>query len=327
MVLIMAWRAIPHAPIVSFDAVRARWHPSDAQLFDRHGEPLDEVRIDRRGRRLAWTALDDISPALIGTVIQCEDRRFWSDHGVDFIALARSLADRALGRGTRRGASTITMQLAALLYLSLRPARGHRSIGQKLGQIEVALAIGRRWSRRQVLEAYLNLVTYRGEIQGIGAAARVLFGKRPSGIDPAEAAVLAALIRAPNAPRAAVEKRAEAVRLAMHQAQPTHAELEAALARATAARGSDFKRVTLAPGLAEKWLKQDRSAMRCTIDRALQSFATQTLRAQVLQVRDRHVADGAVLVVENPTGEVWAYVAGTGDLSSAPYVDGVRAQR
>ncbi|HXR34741.1 MAG TPA: penicillin-binding transpeptidase domain-containing protein, partial [Candidatus Binataceae bacterium] len=58
-----------------------------------------------------------------------------------------------------------------------------------------------------------------------------------------------------------------------------------------------------------------------------QAFATHALRSQILEVRDRHVQDGAVLVVENATGEVWAYVAGSGDLSSAPYVDGVRAPR
>jgi penicillin-binding protein 1C len=67
--------------------------------------------------------------------------------------------------------------------------------------------------------------------------------------------------------------------------------------------------------------------MRCTLDRGLQGFANDVLRTQILVVRDRHVTDGAVLVVENASGEVWAYVAGTGDLSSAPFVDGVRAQR
>ena len=86
---------------------------------------------------------------------------------------------------------------------------------QKILQMKAAFAIERRWSKRQILEAYLNLVTYRGELQGVSAAARVMFGKQPSGIDPGEAVVMAALLRAPNARRPALERRAQALRLAM----------------------------------------------------------------------------------------------------------------
>src|SRR5581483_7580324 len=120
LVAILCW-AMAGPRIPAFQEVRARWRPSDAQLLDRHGEPLNEVRIDRHGRRLAWTALDEISPALIKAVIQSEDRRFWSNPGIDPIALARSLKTR-LFRGQRGGASTITMQLAALLDPALAPA-------------------------------------------------------------------------------------------------------------------------------------------------------------------------------------------------------------
>ena len=69
-----------------FSEVRARWQPSDAQLLDRNGDPLDEIRIDRHGRRLAWTPLNEISPALQQAVIASEDHRFPSHHGVDVIS-------------------------------------------------------------------------------------------------------------------------------------------------------------------------------------------------------------------------------------------------
>ena len=310
-----------------FDEVRARWQPSDAQLLDRNGEPLHEVRIDRHGRRLPWTALDDISPALTGVVIRSEDRRFWHHRGVDLRALARSIRSNLLAHRGGGGASTITMQLAALLDPELAPARRRRSMWQKILQMKAALAIDRQWSKRQILEAYLNLVTYRGELQGVGAAARVMFGKQPGGIDPGEAVVMAALLKAPNARRPAIARRAQALRLAMGADAPAPAEVADAIGRASALRGSDFRRVTLAPGLAQRWLRGANRSLRCTIDRGLQSFAARSLRSQILQVRNRQVTDGAVLVVENASGQVWAYVAGTGDLSSAPYVDGVRAQR
>src|ERR1700737_1331493 len=102
-------------PIVpSFDAVRASWRPSDAQLLDRHGEPIHELRVDAHGRRLAWTPLAAISPALKEAVIASEDHRFLRHHGVDFTAIAGAPAGRLAGR-RGRGASTLTMQLAAML--------------------------------------------------------------------------------------------------------------------------------------------------------------------------------------------------------------------
>ena len=172
-----------------------------------------------------------------------------------------------------------------------------------------------------------------------------MFGKAPDGIDAAEAVVLAALIKAPNARAAALGRRAEALRLAMDQslachkgrarsvethkqrAQLSNAELSNAVARAVATRARDFTRVTLAPRVAEQLLRNGRLAAQSTLDRDLQALSLDALRRHVAEVHERNVDDGAVVVVENSTGEVWAYVGGTGALSSAPYVDGVRAMR
>src|SRR5271169_2128792 len=91
--------ASPELP--EFGAVRAQWHPSDAQLLDRNGEPLHEIRIDRNGRRLAWTPLNDISPALVQEVIASEDHRFATHRGVDLIAIAGALAKSVIGKRPR----------------------------------------------------------------------------------------------------------------------------------------------------------------------------------------------------------------------------------
>ena len=107
------------------------------------------------------------------------------------------------------------MQLASLLDPSLGRSQSRKTILRKFRQILAALALERRWSKQEILEAYLNLVTYRGELQGIGAASRVMFGKAPHGIDSAEAVVLAALIRAPNARRESVAIRANALSRAL----------------------------------------------------------------------------------------------------------------
>jgi penicillin-binding protein 1C len=74
--------------------------------------------------------------------------------------------------------------------------------------MRTAWLIERAWSKDQILEAYLNRVTFRGELQGIDAAAQTLFGKAPSGLDAAESLVLASLIASPNAPADRVAERA-----------------------------------------------------------------------------------------------------------------------
>ena len=207
------------------------------------------MRFGSIGTDAAWhgLALDDISPALIRVVIASEDRRFLRHHGVDFLAFGGSLRSW-IAAGRARGASTITMQLAALLAPELIPAGRRRGLWQKLIQIKTALALEHRWSKRQILEAYLNLATYRGELQGVAAAARVMFGKQPQGINSSEAIVLAALLKAPNARRDALARRAQGLRLAMAADAPALAEVADAIGRALAHRGNDFKRTVPCPG-------------------------------------------------------------------------------
>ena len=317
--------AMSGPPTPTFAEVRTRWHPSEAQLLDRNGDPVHELRIDRHGRRFAWTPLDQISPALTQAIVTSEDHRFWSHHGVDVIAITTSAARAVIG-GRRRGASTITMQLASILDPSLGKSRARKTILRKFRQVCDALVIERRWSKPEILEAYLNLVTYRGELQGIGAASRVMFGKEPHGIDSAEAVVLAALIRAPNARRESVAIRANALSRALGSNGPSRVAIASALDGAFST-SSDYARIALAPHLAERLFHGESGSARCTLDRELQRFVIDTLHRQIVDVRDRRVDDGAAIVVENSTGEVWAYVGGAGDLSNAPDFDAIRAPR
>ena len=171
-------------------------------------------RADPRIRRLDWIPLADVSPVVATTLIAAEDRRFYEHAGVDWPGFASAAWDsvwRSLdGRGPR-GASTLSMQLAGLLDPALAIAGNSRTLGQKWDQAQAALALERTWTKRQIIEAYLNVTTYRGELTGIDAAARGLFGKSPAGLDAREAAILVALQRGPNAPAVTVAQRACAV--------------------------------------------------------------------------------------------------------------------
>ncbi|MCX5907939.1 MAG: transglycosylase domain-containing protein, partial [Deltaproteobacteria bacterium] len=180
---------------------------SDSILLDRHGEVLHELRTDFNRRRLDWVPLKDISPALIRAVTQGEDKRFYDHSGVDYRSVAIALL-QGLTLESLRGASTITMQLASLLDKELQPRKGKRSIRQKAKQAMTALKVERSWSKTEILEAYLNLVSFRGELQGIAAGSRILFGKTPQGLDRSESLILASLIRSPNASLESLQKRA-----------------------------------------------------------------------------------------------------------------------
>lgn len=322
----------PPAPSVpSFESVRAAHRPSDAFLLDRRGELLHEIRVNDRARRLGWVRLSEISPALQAAVIASEDRRFYRHGGVDPRAIAAAAFQRLFG-ASRRGASTITMQVAALITPGLRRDGGPRTLALKWRQMRLAWAIEQRWSKAEILETYLNRVTFRGELQGVSAAAHVLFGKDPHGITEAEAAVLAVLLRSPNAGQALVTRRARNL-LAVQQEAIGRGEIESVTAQALGSRAGTGPRVALAPHAARRIIGTMprpnivAQPIRTTLDSSLQEIGSDILRRHLLAARERHVQDGAILVADNETGDVLAYVGGSGDLSSAPFVDGIQAKR
>jgi penicillin-binding protein 1C len=315
--------AIAETP--TFADVKNRWSTTEATLLDRHGAVIHELRVVPYGRRLAWTKLDDISPAALATIVRAEDKRFYKHEGVDWLALSDAALDTLLF-SRPRGASTISMQVAAQLEPELRAGRGKRNMSQKWDQIKAAQALEERWGKRQILEAYLNLSTFRGELQGIGAAARGLFGKLPSGLDERESLLLAVLLRAPNASPEAAGDRACKLAAGMGLA-PGCQELDA-LARATlVAEPVILAAVSLAPHVARDLLSQSQARVQATLDGDLQAYASDVLRQQLAALAQRHVTDGAVLVADNRSGEVLAYVGNAGTGASAFYVDGVRATR
>ena len=312
-------------PLPAFREVRGSYRPSEARLLDRHGEILHALRIDRTVRCLEWTPLSDVSPSLVRAVVRSEDKRFHEHAGVDWIALTGAAAD-VLVHGGRRGASTVTMQLASLLDGGNAGGKHRRSLQGKVLQIREALALERSWGKEEILEAYLNLIYFRGELRGVRAASRGLFGKDPGGLDEAEAIVLASLIRSPNAGEPDVIRRAE--RLARALGSPlSPAEIALFVRKSLMRPYAIAPAADLAPHVARILLAKGGSVVPSTLDAELQRFAMESLARQLLSLREKNVGDGAVLVVANRTGEILAYVGNAGPLSSARYVDGVVAKR
>ena len=324
--------ALPALAVPSFETVRAAHAPSDITLLDRHGMVLQQLRIDLTVRRGPWLALADISPALRHALVVSEDRRFFEHSGVDWQALAASAWANAWNQRTR-GASTLTMQLAGLLDDELARPAGGRSVGAKVSQIVRARELEASWSKAQLLEAYLNLVPLRGELVGVAAASQQLFGKHASGLDALEGAMLAVMVRAPNAGAAALERRACEVLQQMAPNQASRCQgLAATIAQSLARRPGPAVGVNLAPHLTRLMAAQHAQrpapkVLPSTLDAATQRVALAALRRQLAELRGRHVEDGAVVVLDNASGDVLAWVGSSASTSSAAEVDAVLARR
>ncbi len=319
----------------TFNEVKAAFKPSDTLILDRHGEVLHRLRTDATVRRGQWVALADISPAMRTALVLSEDKRFYEHSGVDWQAVSSAAWANLWSRKTR-GASTITMQLAGLLDDDLKRGPRGRNVVQKLEQTVSAQILERNWRKDQILEAYLNLVPFKGELVGIDAMSQTLFGKAPHGLDAREAAVATALVRAPNASAAQVAQRACAV---LKSLQSTGADCEALdlFTSGVLQRRAYAASAGLAPHVARSLVKASTaaartptipSAIKTTLRAPLQRFAVQTLQQHLRELAGRHVEDGALVVVDNATGEILAWVGSSGeDISNAADVDGVTALR
>jgi len=308
-------------PLPSYAKVKSDWRPSESWLYDRDGRLIDAERVDFAARRLAWTPLGEVAPVVPETIVAAEDHRFRSHKGVDWLALSGSIRDRLKGEKAR-GASTLSMQLAAWLAPDIA-APGARGWRDKLRQMRAAWALEDRWSKDEILEAYLNLAGFRGEAQGVGAAALTLFGKAPDALSPSDATLLAALLPDPQADPSAVARRACALVADRGQCP--------ALRIAAGAMMSPARRLALDPGLAphlaRRLLREPGLRVTTTLDRQIQRIAAMALRRQLQGLGSARARDGAVVVVDNASGDVLAYVGGVGGGSTAAAVDGANAYR
>ena len=307
----------------TYESLRASYTPSERIILDRNGAPIQHIRTDDKVRRTTWTPLDQISPALIDAVLASEDKRFFDHGGVDLRAAASAAINNLRVGATLRGASSISMQVAAMMDKSLTRASDGRTVQQKIDQAQAAWELERSWSKQQILETYLNTLFFRGVIQGIGAAAEYLFGKSPHGLNAAESALLAALIRGPQASRAIVERRACEVLKGLDP-KGDCATLAYSIDRWSSTSSLRSEAESIAPHVA-KYLPT--LAATSTLDRELQLAARDAIAKHLPQISGRNAHDAAVVVIDNATGEVLTYVGSSGQLSEAGEVDAARAPR
>jgi penicillin-binding protein 1C len=314
----------PAFALPDYAVLRAQYAASDVRVLDRGGHLLERVRSDFKARRGSWIPLQDISVSLQRAVILSEDRRFYSHDGIDWRAMAAAAWGNLTG-DPLRGASTISMQVLALADPAYRRGPGGRSVLQKMDQALEALELERHWSKPQILEAYLNLAAFHGELVGIDALSRVMFQKHPSGLNLRESAVAAVLLRGPNASQAVLRQRACA--LLRDMGAPGECLglgdfIYLALQRKSAAWVDNL---SLAPHFARLALRQADSAIQP--GQALRTSLDGALQRRLRALEMANVRDAAVVVLDNRSGEVLAYVGSSGELSSADRVDHARSFR
>jgi monofunctional biosynthetic peptidoglycan transglycosylase len=184
-----------------------RWFAPPTTAFILQERFHDKGTIHQR-----WVPLGEISPALPIAVVAAEDQKFPHHHGFDFQSLYEALRE---DRQRRRGASTITQQLAKNLYLW--PGR---SLFRKALEAYFTVLIELTWPKRRILEVYLNVVEFGPQVYGVDAASRLFLGKPPSQITSREAAILAAVLPGPKRmsalhPSEYVQKRASEIEVAV----------------------------------------------------------------------------------------------------------------
>jgi penicillin-binding protein 1C len=302
----------------SFPEVKSSWQMSDQKILDRHGHLLLTTRIDKQRRRLDWITLDQVSPVLIRTLIQVEDRRFHHHAGIDLRGTLAMLAQK-------RGGSSLTMQLVAHMDPALRAKGKFRRPWQKLQQMRAARLLEQRWSKDEILEAYLNLVSFRGELQGLEAASQALMQKAAHGLNAEESLLLTAALGLPTATQEVIARRA--CRLQATVSLKTDCDDLKRLARRSLHRAPELRSpVRLAPHLAAL-VQSDRQDVRSTLERGIQELASQALQTHLASIQAQNVHDGAVIVVDNATAEVLAYVGSSELTTRHLFVDMARAPR
>jgi penicillin-binding protein 1C len=298
-------------------------------IIDRNGKLLRAYAMADGRWRLPVDAAKDVDPTYLNLLLAFEDRRFRQHGGVDPLALMRAAFQLVTRGHIVSGGSTITMQLARLM----EEPNHHRSFSAKLHQIVRAFELEHELSKDEILNLYLALAPYGGNLEGIRAASIAYFGKEPKRLTLAEAALLVALPQSPETRR--LDRFPETARAARNRVLDRMVEEH----QVSAEDAADAKTVPvpkmrkpmpiLAPHSSDQAVStmKDAPVIRLTLDATLQ-------KALEPLARDRAIALGqnisvAILVVDNATGEVLARVGSAGyfDDSRAGQVDMTRALR
>ena len=277
------------------------------QAADRNGAPL-RLLLTSDERFFQPVALDECAPIFLRATLAAEDKRFWGHSGVDWLSTARAVKEIAVHRLVMSGASTITQQL--IKNAEPRP----RTVRTKILENLQALKLERTWSKERILRAYLNRINYGNLCRGAGTAAWFYFDKPLADVSPAEAAFLAALPNGPSRlnPHKHFE-RAKRRQLTILGRMQRLGWLDAADHRRACSEPIALNREGRAFAAAHfvdlvRQQREVKADVHTTLDLSLNRFVHRTLIDRLDRLTKRNVSNGAVVVIENASGNVLALV-------------------
>ena len=287
---------------------------------------LLRLTLARDGQYRLWVPLERVAPSLVEAMLLKEDRHFFRHPGVNPAALLRA-ARETWGGGMRQGGSTLSMQLARRLY-----GLDSRNIPGKLQQIALALWLEARYSKHDLLEAYLNLAPMGGNIEGMEAASRIYFNKPASELALAEALALAVIPQQPGR-RGHFGPSLDRARLALlaewRRVYPDDPRNAAPLELPVSAR-SRAQLPFRAPHLAELLLARHPDAeLRSTLSLPLQQQLERQITQFVAQNRSRGIENASALLIDSRDQSVKALVGSADYFNAAIHgqVNGITARR
>ncbi|MEO8905150.1 MAG: penicillin-binding protein 1C [Polyangiaceae bacterium] len=305
------------------------------QVLDRDGQVIREVR-SKDGKLSSRVALSELAPSVVPALLAAEDARFYHHRGIDPLAMLRALGQVLRQGKLVSGASTLTQQLARTVV------RRPRTFLGKWRELAIALRIEASLSKSQILEEYLNRVEFGPNLRGIEAASRFYLDKPARDLDLAEAAVLVSIPRGPTlydparGTRAVVRRRNRVLERMLAQGLTNldaarTAELEPLrLTRGLVLGGTEHLVQGLVSGALAPELRGERvQRVKTTVDSGLQREVSELSRRAARYVAEYGASSVSVVVVDNASSEVLAYV-GSPDYFSAPALgqnDGARALR
>ncbi len=296
----------------------SRYENASPEVVARDGKLLRPF-LSKDGTWRLKTTPRDVDPRYLALLKAYEDRRFDSHFGVDPLAMARAAVQLVRAGHVVSGGSTLTMQAARLL--EPHP----RGVVSKIFQMLRALQLEERYSKDRILSIYLTLAPFGGNLEGVRAASLAYFGKEPRALDLSQAALLVALPQSParkrpdRHPLAAKAGRDKV--LARMIAEGAVSVSDARLAQREGIASLRLAMPLTAPHLAQEVVRRDPAPGRIvtTIDDPLQS----AVERMVLREKT-YLEDGgslAIVVVENATRNVLAYVGGTGYWGRSGQID------
>ena len=290
-----------------------------SMVYSSDGQLLTELYLERRTFIPCYQIPDHVKKAFISV----EDVRFYRHPGVDFIGILRALWHDIKAGGIVEGGSTITQQLARMLFLE-----SDKSIKRKIKEAALSLMIEKHYTKDEILGMYLNQAYFGTRAYGIEAAAQTYFGKSVKDLTVAEAALLASMPKAPSVyspfknPGKAKERRA----IVLQQMRENYFidENQYRAAETTPLPATPFFRKYNAPYFVEmlrqtleekygKALYTSGYKIYSTLDFRMQQIAEEAVKVGLSSIerRDRQGVQAALLAIDSRTGHIKAMVGGS----------------